>query len=113
MYLWHSLHTDKSELFRKVYGSQKLKTIKGDWVKIIEEEKLNIDIQLSDDEIVTMSSGRFENMIKEKIRTPSTQQLKNVCLTHSKSICIANNKNWQKVIFIRQKNVQGRYSTVN
>jgi hypothetical protein len=92
MYLWHILHTDKSELIRKVYDSQKFKTIKGDWVKIIEEEKLNLDIQLSDDEIVTMSRGRFENMIKKKIRTHSTQQLKNVGLTHSKSICIANQK---------------------
>ena len=92
MYLWHILHTDKSELIRNVYDSQKLKTIKGDWVKIIEEEKLDFDIQLSDDEIVTMSRGRFENMIKKKIRTHSTQQLKNVGLTHSKSICIANKK---------------------
>ena len=92
MYLWHILHTDKSEFIRKVYDSQKFKTIKGYWVKIIEVKKVNFDIQLSDDEVVTMPRGRFENMIKKKIRTHSTQQLKNVGLTHSKSICIANQK---------------------
>ena len=70
MYLWHVLHTDKSELIRKVYDSQKFKPNKGDWVKIIEDEKSNFDIQLSDDEIVTMSKGKYENMIKKENKNP-------------------------------------------
>ena len=45
------LHTDKSELIRKVYDLQKYKPNKGDWVKIMEEEKETYDIQLSDQEI--------------------------------------------------------------
>ena len=39
-----------------------------------------------------MSRGKFENLIKKKIRTHATQHLKNIGLTHSKSICIANQK---------------------
>ena len=54
MYLWHILHTDTSELIRKVFDLQKSSSNKGDWVKIMEEEQGTYDLQVSDAEISNM-----------------------------------------------------------
>ena len=99
MYLWHILHTDKSELIRKVYDLQKCKPNKGDWAKIMEEEKETYDIQLSDLEISKMSRGKFETILKKKIKVYVAQHLKSIGLNHSKSIEIASQKFEKKGYF--------------
>ena len=48
MYLWHILHRDKTELIRKVYDAQCCQTNKGDWVEIIQQERVKYDIMESD-----------------------------------------------------------------
>ena len=42
MFLWHVLHRDTSELIRKIYEMQKLKSCKGDWVLAVEETKSSL-----------------------------------------------------------------------
>jgi hypothetical protein len=63
---------------------QKSSQNKGDWVKIMEEEQGTYDLQVSDAEISNMSRGKFENMVKKKIKTHG--------LNHSKSVAIASQK---------------------
>ena len=99
MYLWHILHTDTSELIRKVFDLQKSSPNKGDWVKIMEEEQGTYDLQVSDAEISNMSRGKFENMVKKKIKTHAAQHLKNIGLNHSKSVAIASQKFEKKCYF--------------
>ena len=99
MYLWHILHTDTSELIRKVFDLQKSSSNKGDWVKIMEEEQGTYDLQVSDAEISNMSRGKFENIVKKKIKTHAAQHLKNIGLNHSKSVAIASQKFEKKGYF--------------
>ena len=40
MYLWHLLHRGEEEVINKVYVTQKCKVNKGDWARIIQEEKI-------------------------------------------------------------------------
>jgi hypothetical protein len=42
MYLWHVLHRDTSELIIKEYKIQKCQTVRGDWARIMSEEKFGI-----------------------------------------------------------------------
>ena len=75
MYLWTILHSDSSELRRKIYDMQQYKAIKGDWRKLVDKKKTKYDINLSDSEIFEMSRERFENLIKRKIRSSAAQNL--------------------------------------
>ena len=47
MYLHHLLTREKSELISKIYYSQKMKPVKGDWAVTVEKDchDLNIDIE--------------------------------------------------------------------
>ena len=103
MYLWHILHTDASELIRKVYDIQKSNPNKGDWVKMMEEEQGKYDLEISDTEISSMSRGKFENIVKKKIKTHAAQYLKNKGLNHSKSVEIASQKFQKKGYFSDRK----------
>ena len=51
MYLWHVLNRDTSELINKVYEIQKCQTVRGDWAKIILEEKEKFGISETDEMI--------------------------------------------------------------
>ena len=46
MYLWTILHSDSSELRRNIYDMQQYKAIKGDWGKLVDEEKTRYDINI-------------------------------------------------------------------
>ena len=50
MYLHHILHRDPSELLRKVYEAQKVKSTKYDWYQMIQDEKSKYDVNLTDEE---------------------------------------------------------------
>ena len=45
-YLWTILHSDSSELRRNIYDMQQYKAIKGDWGKLVDEEKTKYDINI-------------------------------------------------------------------
>ena len=46
MYLWDILSRDKSELSRRVYETQKLPNSTGDWYRLIENNKKELEIQM-------------------------------------------------------------------
>ena len=90
MFLWHVLHRDTSELIRKIYEMQKLKSCKGDWVLAVEEDKVKFGITESDFEIAAMSREKFKSTIREKIETHVVQSLNNTAEKHSKSEKLLN-----------------------
>ena len=63
MYIWHILHSDKKELLNKFYSAQKLESSKDDWVEQITKDKMDLNIQLSDENIKLMSQDKFRLLL--------------------------------------------------
>ena len=99
MYLWHILHRDKTELIRKIYETQKLKQVKGDWFKILEAEKSKLNIQLTDSDISKMSREKFKSLISQRIHLKAEEYLKKLASGHSKSKGIVDEKFEKKQYF--------------
>ena len=85
MYLWHILSRDKTELLRRVYETQKISSNVGDWVRLVELDKLELQITMSDEEIQGVSKEMFKTFVKEKVTTKFIQDLKDLKMKHSKS----------------------------
>ena len=92
MYLWHILHRDKTELIRKVYDAQCCQTNKGDWVEIIQQERVKYDIMESDQIISEMSQEKFRNLVKQKVYSHAVQYIHGLAEPHSKSEKLVNLK---------------------
>ena len=91
MYLWHVLHRDPDEVINKVYVIQKCNIIKGDWAKIVQEEKIKYAIMETDETIAKLSKHKFKKLVKNKLRTHAIQCLRDMAQPHSKSTGIKNN----------------------
>ena len=91
MYLWHLLRRTSNELINKVYVAQKCETTKGDWAKIIEEEKIKYNLTESNEQILKMSKQKFRKKVKQKILSHAVKYLKEIAEPHSKSIGIRHN----------------------
>ena len=51
MYLWHILSREETELIRRICNTQKISSNVGDWVNIVEADKSELGINLTDEEI--------------------------------------------------------------
>ena len=60
MYLWHLLSRDKTELIRRIYNTQNISNSVGDWVRLIEADKSELGITLTDDDIQSISKNVFK-----------------------------------------------------
>ena len=89
MFLWQILHRDTDELVRKVYETQKLNHCKGDWFRIMQEERSKYGMLETDDEISKISEGKYRKMIDKKLHEHAIAHLKTLANTHSKSTKIA------------------------
>ena len=67
MYLWHILSRDKTELIREVYETQKISSNAGDWIRLVEADKSELNITMSDEEIQGVSKDMFKTVVKEKV----------------------------------------------
>ena len=85
MYLWNILHLDKSELLYKFYFAQKLSSDKDDWVLQVRKDALEINLQLSDEEIIKISQEKFREIVKIKTTILAIKSLNEVKLKHSKT----------------------------
>ena len=45
MYWWHILHVKKSDMLYKVYSAHKISQFQGDWVKLLDAEKIFLQDQ--------------------------------------------------------------------
>ena len=85
MYLWHILSRDKTELIRRVYETQKISSNVGDWVRLVESDKIELDITMSDEEIQGVSKEMFKTFVKKKVSAKFIQHLNDLKMKHSKS----------------------------
>ena len=68
MFLWHILHLDKKELLFEFYRAQSMVCHKNDWVEQVIKYKVDIDLQLSDNEIALISKEKFRVLVKNKTK---------------------------------------------
>ena len=85
MYLWQILNRKKSELIRRVYESQKILNGIGDWIRLIEADKKELRIAMTDQEIENESHDKFKNYVKMKVKTKHLALLNERKEKHSKS----------------------------
>ena len=64
MYLQQIVKRPEDELVSRFYKAQQLNPVKGDWIKMINEDKEHLKISLSDDQIATMSKEKFISLVK-------------------------------------------------
>ena len=66
LYWKHILSVDKSELLYRVYLAQKLSPVRGDWITLLEKDKDQFGINLSDEDVKIISKQKFKSYIKQK-----------------------------------------------
>jgi hypothetical protein len=62
MYWWHIVHVDQSERIQRVYKAQKLSPIPGDWIELLEKDKQTFQVNLSDEELLTVSEEKYHKV---------------------------------------------------
>ena len=85
MYLWHILSRNKSELIRRIYEIQKISNNIGDWIRMIENDKQELDLKMSDEEIQNVSKETFKSLIKSKVKIRFLSEFNDLKKNHSKS----------------------------
>ena len=64
MYLWHILSRDKNELIHRIYIAQSNSSSVGNWVRLVEDDKKELGIKMSDEEIQGVSENKFKLFVK-------------------------------------------------
>lgn len=85
MYLWHILSRDKTELISRIYAAQTNSNNTGDWVRLVQADKAELGINLSDEEIQGVSKNVFKNYVKKKTTIAHLNYLDGLKKGHSKS----------------------------
>ena len=85
MYLWEILSRSKSEIIYKIYQIQEVKQTRGDWFLMMKEEREKYDINMTDDEIKSLSKQQFRNLVQKKIHQYAFKYLISLGKNHSKS----------------------------
>ena len=85
MCLWKLLHVDKSELIFRIYRRQKNTPNAGDWVKLVENDKKVLNLDISVEEIEKISKNKFKKIVETKIDNYALHQLNALKSKHSKS----------------------------
>ena len=85
MYLWHILSRDKSELIYRIYQAQKLSISVGDWVRIVQADMKELNINMTDEEIQGVPKQTFKTIVKKKVREKFIEHLNSLKNQHSKS----------------------------
>ena len=60
MYLWEILNRDESELIHRIYRTQKVSNNTGDWIRLLEADKTELNITLTDSQIQGVSKNSFK-----------------------------------------------------
>ena len=85
LYLWKILNSDKSELISRVYESQLNASHIGDWVRLVANDKVKIELDLSDEEIRKLSKTKFQTIVNSKVENFALSELNELKSKHSKS----------------------------
>ena len=67
MYLWHILTRNENELIHRAYQTQSISSVKGDWVRLVNSDKAELEINLTDCEIKRFSKQSFKRFLRSKL----------------------------------------------
>ena len=85
LYLWTILHRKEEELLPRFYQAQRIDTAKNDWVELVEKDKKDLDIILSNEEIRNMKECKFKGIVERAIKAKALDYLNNIASGHSKT----------------------------
>ena len=85
LYWWHILSVDNSELIFRVYSAQKMTPIPGDWILQLEKDKEQFNLNLSDQELISISQEKFKNYVKKRSIQLTSEYLEKLQKKNSKS----------------------------
>ena len=85
MSLWHILSRYKDEFIRRVCTTQKLSTNTGDWAALVEQDKQQLGIDMSDQEVQGVSKQVFKRNVTKKVKNNFLLYLNDMKNKHSKS----------------------------
>ena len=85
MYWWHLVNIDHSELLHKFYLAQSIDRSKDDWIYQLEQDKTDLNLQLSDAEIGSYTKEQFRRIVKCRTEAFAASQLEKVKKSHSKT----------------------------
>ena len=85
MYLWEILSRNPSEIIYKVYKLQEMKPTIGDWFLMMKEERKKYAINITDEEIKSLSKHKFKTLVQKKIHRYAFDYLLSLGKSHSKS----------------------------
>ena len=68
LYLQTILHRHESEITWQIYNARKEDPIKDDWIHLVQKDKADININLTDDQIGKLSKRDFKKIVKSKMR---------------------------------------------
>ena len=85
MYLWEILNRDKSELINRVYSTQQVSNNIGDWIRLVEADRVELGLGLTDIEIQGVSKLSFKTFVKKKVTRNFLLKLEGQKNKHSKS----------------------------
>ena len=95
LYLWDIIQKNESELVRKVFDSQKMFTVKNDWVLQVQSDLEECGIFLTENEIAKMKRISFKKLVTDKINLLSAKYLCSLKERHSKSFYLQYSKEMQ------------------
>jgi hypothetical protein len=84
LYLQTILHRHKSEIIRQIYDTMKEDPLKDDWIHLVSNDISNIGLNLSDDQICSLTKREFKKIVKSKMRSYTHAELERVKKGHSK-----------------------------
>ena len=85
MYLWHILSRNDDELICRIYQTQKNSSSVGDWFRLVEADKHELGIDMTDEEIQGVSQEVFKTFVKKKVKISYLHHLNSLKAKHSKS----------------------------
>ena len=72
-------------MIRRVYESQILSNSVGDWVRMVQADKSELCIDMSDSDIQGVSKNVFHNFVKKKVQNNMVKKLNELKRKHSKA----------------------------
>ena len=67
MYVWHILSHNNDELIHRIYQTQKNSSSVGDWFRLVDADKHEIGIDMTDEEKQGVSQEVFDTFVKKKV----------------------------------------------
>ena len=85
MYQWEILNRDKNELINRIFQTQTNYNNTGDWVRLVQADKQELEIDLTDEEIQGVSKFTFKSYVKKKVTINHLKYLESLKKKHSKA----------------------------